>query len=225
MVRESYRQELGRLLDSVPQMGQEVVKGIKNGLRAIETHDVALAKSMDAWDDTIDQQTMKIEKECTDLLALQQPVASDLRMILSVFKIATDLERVGDLAVNLGEYAIVSDAFVLASKEELLRLGRLACKMIEEALEAFREQNIEKAKAVIFKDRELDQACWDLRTLVLTELIKMAGKSNPFDQAEKIASNTITILWSIRDLERIGDHAGNISARMIYWLTANPEYI
>jgi len=225
MPRESYRQELGALLDAVPALGGEVVKAIKNGLGAIETLNATIAKEMKTTDDAIDQRAFRIERICTEILALQQPVATDLRMILSVFKIATDLERVGDLAVNLGEYAMESDAFVLAPKEELLNLGRLACSMLEEAIEAFQTQDVEKAKEIIAKDNVLDKACWDLRTRVLTGIFKMAGRSNPVDKAEDMASNTITFLWSIRDLERIGDHAGNICARTIYWLTANPEYI
>ncbi len=225
MVRVTYQHELERLLDSVPEMGLHVLKAIRDGLLAIEKHDKALAKRLDKDDDLIDEKALQIEKKCTDLLALQQPVATDLRMILSVFKIATDLERVADLAVNLGEYALVSDSFVLASSEEILKLGDRACKMLEEALDAFRSKDVEKARQVILSDKILDQECWNLRTKVLTELIKRGGKSNPVEQAEDIASNTITFLWSIRDLERIGDHATNICARAIYWLTANPEYI
>jgi len=224
-LRESYKQQLDGLLKSVYGMGQRVVEGLKMGLRAMRDHDRALAESLEPWDDTIDRTALDIEKQCTDLLALQQPVAVDLRLIISAFKIVTDLERVADLAVNLGEYALVSEAFVLVPKGELLQLGQFACDMLGDCLEAFRSRHLDKAKEVIKRDRQMDQRCWDLRTEMLTEIIRSAGKAHSLEQAKKIADNTITVLWSIRDLERVGDHAVNICARTIYWLTANPEYI
>jgi phosphate transport system protein len=225
MVRESYQQQLEGLIKSVEEMGRRVVEGLRLGLRALRDHDRQIAEGLDEWDDTIDAKTLEIEKECTDLLALQQPVAVDLRLILSAFKIVTDLERVADLAVNLGEYAMASEAFVLVPKEKLLALGGFACKMIEDGLRAFHERDVEGAKAVIFRDREMDQRCWDLRTEVLTQIIRSARQTLSDEAARKIAGNVITVLWSIRDLERVGDHAVNICARTIYWLTANPEYI
>ncbi len=225
MVRESYQQQLESLIRSVEEMGRRVVEGLRLGLRALRDHDREIAEGLDEWDDQIDALHLEIEKECTDLLALQQPVAVDLRLILSAFKIVTDLERVADLAVNLGEYAMASEAFVLVPKEELLALGGFACEMIEDSLRAFHERSVEEAKAVIFRDREMDQRCWDLRTEVLTQIIRSARQTLSDEAARKLAGNVITVLWSIRDLERVGDHAVNICARTIYWLTANPEYI
>jgi phosphate transport system protein len=225
MVRESYQQQLEGLIESVSRLGEEAVEGLRMGLRAIRDHDRELAEGLDAWDDAIDRLTLDIEKTCTDLLALQQPVAVDLRLILSAFKIVTDLERVADLAVNLGEYAMASEAFVLIPKSELLDLGEYACRMIEGSLEAFRERDPEKAKEVIYQDKEMDQRCWDLRTELLTQIIRSAREKVSEAEARKIAGNVITVIWSIRDLERVGDHAVNICARTIYWLTANPEFI
>lgn len=225
MVRESYQQQLEGLIDSVSRMGEETVKGLRMGLQAIRDHDRELAEGLDAWDDTVDRWALDLEKTCTDLLALQQPVAIDLRLILSAFKIVTDLERVADLAVNLGEYAMASEAFVLVPKTELLGLGEYACRMLEGSLYAFRGRDPDRAKDVIYQDKEMDQRCWDLRTALLTQIIRSARQTLSAEEARKIAGNVITVLWSIRDLERVGDHAVNICARTIYWLTANPEFI
>ncbi len=225
MVRESYQQQLDGLLEAVSDMGRRVLEGLHRGLQAIRDHDRALAESLDAWDNTIDRLALDLEKRCTDLLALQQPVAGDLRQILSAFKIVTDLERVADLAVNLGEYALVSEAFVLVPKEELLALGHFASRMLEDGLQAFRTRDVEKAREIIERDGEMDQRCWDLRTETLMGIMRDASQAHTPGQAQEIAANTITVLWSIRDLERVGDHAVNICARTIYWLTANPEYI
>jgi phosphate transport system protein len=225
MVRESYQQQLEDLIDSVVEMGQKTLEGLRMGLQAIRDHDMALAESLDEWDDAIDDLNLTMEKKCTDLLALQQPVAVDLRLIVSVFKIVTDLERIADLAVNLGEYAMASEAFVLVPKGELLALGDFACEMLKDCLRAFQEKDPEEAREVIFRDRVMDQSCWDLRTEVLTQIIRSARQTLSDEEAREIAGNVITVLWSIRDLERVADHAVNICARTIYWLTANPEYI
>ena len=225
MVRESYQQQLESLIRSVEEMGRRVDEGLAMGLKALRDHDREVAESLDDWDDTVDAKTLEIEKRCTDLLALQQPVAVDLRLILSAFKIVTDLERVADLAVNLGEYAMASEAFVLVPKEELLGLGEFARGMLRDALKAFHDRDVEEAKAVIFRDREMDQRCWNLRTEVLTQIIRSARQTLSDEEARELAGNVITVMWSIRDLERVGDHAVNICARTIYWLTANPEYI
>ena len=225
MVRESYRQQLEGLIRAVEDLGRRVDEGLVLGLKALRDHDREIAEGLDDWDDTVDAKTLEIEKRCTDLLALQQPVAVDLRLILSAFKIVTDLERVADLAVNLGEYAMASEAFVLVPKEELLELGAFARGMLRDALKAFHDRDVEGAKAVIFRDREMDRRSWALRAEVLTQIIRRARETLSDEDARKLAENVITVLWSIRDLERVGDHAVNIGARTIYWLTANPEFI
>ncbi len=225
MVRESYQQQLDELLERVSGIGHDVREGLEMGLKAITTHDHDLGKSLDDWDDAIDDRTLEVEQQCTNLLALQQPVAIDLRQILSAFKIVTDLERVADLAVNLGEYALETEAFVLVSQDALKGLGDVADGMLNDALEAFRHKDTSKALEVIKRDREMDQRCWDLRSALLTEIIRTANERTSSEQAQEIADDIITVLWSIRDLERVADHAVNICARTIYWLEADSTYI
>ena len=225
MVRESYQQQLDELLESVSDIGHQVRDGLDMALRAIKNHDRELGESLDDWDDAIDDHSLEVERQCTNLLALQQPVAVDLRQILSAFKIVTDLERVADLAVNLGEYAIDTEAFVLVPQEELMNLGQFAGGMLHDALEAFRAKDTDGSLEVIKRDREMDQRCWDLRSEVLTGIIQTANERQSSEHAQEVASNIITALWSIRDLERVADHAVNICARTIYWLDADSTYI
>lgn len=225
MVREAYQKQLKQLVEAVQQMGEKVLEGLGMGLRALKEHDIALAKSLDAWDDVVDEMNLKLEKQCTDLLALQQPVAVDLRLITSVFKIITDLERAADLAVNLGEYSLDSEAFVLVPKEELLRLGEFAKEMLHDALEAFVEHDVLRAKEIIERDVQMDQQCLDLRKRVLSKIIEGARERHTPKQAQEIAGNVITVLWSIRDLERVADHAVNIAGRTIYMVTSSKDYI
>jgi len=225
MVREAYQKQLKQLVEAVQQMGQKVLEGLGMGLRALKEHDLTLAQSLDAWDDAVDEMNLRIEKQCTDLLALQQPVAVDLRLITSIFKIITDLERAADLAVNLGEYAMDSEAFVLVPKEELLRLGEFAGKMLRDVLEAFAKRDVLWAQEVIERDVQMDRMCLDLRKRVLSKIIEGARERHTQEQAQQLAGNVITVLWSIRDLERVADHAVNIAGRIIYMVTSSKDYI
>lgn len=223
MARESYKQQLERLVESVREMGTKVLEGLDLGLRALREHDRSLAESLDRWDDAVDELNIQIEKECTDLLALQQPVAVDLRLITSVFKIITDLERAADLAVNVGQYGMDVGVFVLVPKEELTTLGEFARAMLREAVEAFAARDIDRAREIIQRDEQMDQRCWDLRRKVLSRLLELAREAHTPKDAKEIVDDVIPVLWSIRDLERVGDHAVNISERTLYLVTGRKE--
>ncbi len=223
MVRESYKQQLERLTQSVREMGEKVLEGLDLGLKALREHDRALAESLDAWDDQVDELNIAIEKECLDLLALQQPVAIDLRLITSVFKIITDLERAADLAVNVGQYGMDVGVFVLLPKEELTALGESARAMLRDAVDAFVTKDIERAAEIIQRDEKLDGQCWQLRRKVLAKLLELAREAHSPQEAKDFVDDVIPVLWSIRDLERVGDHAVNIAERTIYMVTGQKE--
>jgi phosphate transport system protein len=223
MVRESYKQQLERLTQSVREMGVKVVEGLDLGLRALREHDRVLAESLDAWDDQVDELNFSIEKECMDLFALQQPVAIDLRLITSVFKIITDLERAADLAVNVGQYGMDVGVFVLVSKGELTALGEFAREMLRDAVDVFISRDVARAQEIIRRDEQMDQQCWQLRRRVLAKLLELAREAHSPQDAKEFVDDVIPVLWSIRDLERVGDHAVNISERTIYMVTGRKE--
>jgi len=223
MVRESYKQQLERLTQSVREMGEKVLEGIDLGLKALREHDRALAESLDTWDDQVDELNLAIEKECMDLLALQQPVAVDLRLITSVFKIITDLERAADLAVNVGQYGMDVGVFVLLPKEELTALGEFAREMLRDAVDAFVTRDTARAQEIIRRDEQMDNQCWHLRRKVLAKLLELAREAHSPQEAKEFVDDVIPVLWSIRDLERVGDHAVNISERTIYMVTGRKE--
>ncbi|MCX8103533.1 MAG: phosphate signaling complex protein PhoU [Candidatus Bipolaricaulota bacterium] len=223
MVRESYKQQLERLTLSVREMGEKVIEGIDLGLKALREHDHALAESLDAWDDQVDELNLAIEKECMDLLALQQPVAVDLRLITSVFKIITDLERAADLAVNVGQYGMDVGVFVLVPKDELTGLGEFAREMLRDAVDAFVTRDTTRAREIIQRDEQMDEQCWNLRRKVLAKLLELARQAHSPQEAKEFVDDVIPVLWSIRDLERVADHAVNISERTIYMVTGRKE--
>jgi phosphate transport system protein len=224
MVRENYKQKLERLVESVQEMGFKTSEGLANGLQALHDHDRKLAATLDQWDDQIDTLNAQIEKECIDLLALQQPVAVDLRLITSVLKIITDLERVADLAVNVGEYGMDAKVFVLVPKEELFNLGQFGRKMLDDCMNAFAKRDIAVCKELVARDEQMDKMCWDLRRKVLARLLELAREAHSPQEAKEIADDVIPVLWSIRDLERVGDHAVNIAERTIYLITGQKYY-
>lgn len=223
MVRESYKQQLERLTLSVREMGAKVLEGLDLGLKALREHDRALAESLDAWDDQVDELNLAIEKECLDLLALQQPVAIDLRVITSVFKIITDLERAADLAVNVGQYGMDVGVFMLLPKEELTALGEFAREMLRDAVDAFVSRDTKRAEEIIQRDERMDARCWQLRRKVLAKLLELAREAHSPQEAKEFVDDVIPVLWSIRDLERVGDHAVNICERTLYMVTGRKE--
>lgn len=223
MVRESYKQQLERLTKSVQEMGAKVLEGLDLGLKAMREQDRELAESLDAWDDSVDELNLAIERECMDLLALQQPVAIDLRLITSVFKIITDLERAADLAVNVGQYGMDIAVFVLVSRDDLTQLGEFARAMLSDAVDIFVTRDVERARELIKRDEQMDQHCWQLRRKVLAKLLDLARQAHSPREAKEFVDDVIPVLWSIRDLERVGDHAVNICERTLYMVTGRKE--
>jgi len=225
MTRESYQRDLARLIDQTLEMGNKVHASFNMALKSIHDGDKVLARLLDEQDDDIDNQYLRIEDHCLDLIALQQPVASDLRLIASVFKIGTDLERIADLSVNIAEYCSDSDTFILIERMELIHLGELVGMLIGQSLDAFKAEDIQAAKHVIEQDKDIDEACLELEERALRGLIKSEADTHSASEAEQIAKNAHSIFRAIRDLERIGDHAGNVCARLIYWKEADSQYI
>jgi phosphate transport system protein len=204
-----------------------VLEALRLAIDALREADSAETSQqvLEGWDDVIDAFYREVEKRCTDLLALQQPVAGDLRLILSSFKIVTDLERVGDLSLNLAQYAASGGAFLLVPRSRVVELAEHAQKMFEDALRAFRKDDAELAKGLIERDLKLNAEFDSLRTETLRQLVKSVGEQHTVPLAAEIAGDAVTALLSIRDIERIGDHAENIGRRIVYWLTGEAKYL
>lgn len=225
MAREAYRRTLDGLHASVVELGDQVRRQLEDGLDALVRHDCARAGSLNADDDVIDAETLRIEKVCVDLLSLQQPVAGDVRLITASFKVVTDLERIGDLAVNLGDYCCAAEALDLVPPETIEAVGRLALEMLGEATRAYAEGDTERAERVIERDRDLDEMTWGTIRAFLKHLYLSARESHDEAEAERISSQALPVLLSMRDLERVGDHAENIAARVVYIATGSRRYL
>jgi phosphate transport system protein len=225
MVREGYQRMLDGLHASVVELGEQVRRQLEEGLDALVHHDCAKAGRLNAADDVIDNETLRIEKACVDLISLQQPVAGDLRLITASYKIVTDLERIADLAVNLGDYCCAAESLDLVPPETIEATGRLSAEMVEEAVRAYAERDPARAEAVVRRDRDLDDMTWGTIRDFVKRLYLSEREGHDDSEAERISSQAMPILLSMRDLERVGDHAENIAARVVYIATGSRKYL
>ena len=222
MPRNEYQAELAALREDVVAMSETVAERLEMGLTALETGDEDRAEEVINGDDEINQLYLDLEQQCTDLIALQQPVASDLRFIAASFKIITDLERIADLATNLGEYATAADNDVFPSVD-IQDIGETTLAMLDGAMEAYAAEDRELCYTVNDRDDELDEACEIASGTVVRELIE--GEELGDEEIETFMQDVSRLLLTIRDLERVGDHTVNIAARALYMIDNNDELI
>ncbi|ERH00913.1 MAG: phosphate transport system regulatory protein PhoU [Halonotius sp. J07HN6] len=223
MPRNEYQAELAVLREDVVGMSETVANRLEKGLTALENNDEALAQEVIDGDDEINQLYLELEQQCTDLIALQQPVASDLRFIAASFKIITDLERIADLATNLGEYALAADDELFPSVD-IQGLGEITLDMLADSMAAYADEDRELCYAVNDRDDELDAECEIASDTVVRELIEGEKEMND-DEIEIFMEDVSRLLLTIRDLERVGDHTVNIAARALYMIDNNDELI
>lgn len=225
MARESYQDGLKQLKTGVLDMGKLVIDRLDMGIKALLENDAELAKSVIFGDDEINDMYLELEAECVNLLALQQPVAGDLRLIASSFKIITDLERIADLAVNLGDYTLDARREVFPDVD-ISSLGDLVLTMLTESIEAYEAQDADACFEISDKDVEVDALCKIANQVVVKTLIEtQIESSTSFDILDDLMADVQRFLLTIRDIERIGDHAANIAARTLYMVTNNDELL
>lgn len=222
MPREEYRSQLTDLRGNVRSMSDLVTERLEVGLCAIEQMDTERARAVAEGDEVVNETHLEIERQCIDLLALQQPVAGDLRFVVASFKIVTDLERIADLATNLGEYTLEADREAFA-RTDLRGIGAVATEMVERAMAAYAEGDAWTCHEVAALDDELDELTERAVTVVIRDLIETdAPRATEID---RLMHQVFWLSLVIRDLERVGDHAVNISARTLYMIESDPALI
>jgi phosphate transport system protein len=207
-LRQSFRDELVALEQELLQMGTLTGTMVREAVEALQQNDTSLAQTVLAQDDAVDEMDRKIEAQCIRLLALQQPMARDLRQIESALKVITDLERIGDHAVDIAKIATkLTQEFYL--KQPLLDLGPLshmALTMVSQSLEALVRHDLELAVKVCNDDDAVDETFKVLREELLT-----MTQNNPLH-----IFPASYLLLAVVYLERIADHATNIAERVYY---------
>jgi phosphate transport system protein len=215
-----YEERLGALRDDVVSMGDLVVERLRDSLTALEDKDDELAGRIAEGDDEINSLYLKTERECTDLIALQQPMAGDLRFVVASFKITTDLERVGDLAVNLADRAAVARQ-PRFSEVDVQEIGAFAASMVEDAVAAYEDGDVATSRGVAESDDVLDTRCEGANRRVVRQL--MRGTVD--ESTSELVRDASNLLLTVRDLERVGDHAVNVAARTLYMVENDDELL
>jgi phosphate transport system protein len=224
MARTDYQSSLDELRDDVLYMSELVAERLRSGLDALERKDERLAREVIEGDDEINDMYLDLEGTCVDLIALQQPVASDLRFIAASFKIITDLERIGDLAVNLGGYTLDAQRDLFPDVD-MQRIGRATLEMLDEAMNAYAEEDTDRCYAVADRDEDVDAMCEAASELVVRDLIESDYLVDDDDSVEALMQDVSRLLLTIRDLERVGDHAVNVAARTLYMVENDDELL
>ena len=202
-----FDEELQRLKEKILKMGSLVEDAIKNSIQALVERDNALAIKVIDNDRIINTLDVEIDEESIRLIALKQPMAGDLRFITTAMKITTDLERMGDLAVNVAERALeLNDEPLLKPYIDIPKMRSIAQRMTQDALDAFVRKDKRLARDVIIRDDEVD----DLKHIVLHELASFMVR----DPAT--VTRAMKISFIAQYLERIADHATNIAEMVIY---------
>lgn len=216
MVREHFTQKMTEVKQKVLAMGALVDNIIDSAVTSIQTQDLELARKVNEQDDEIDQLEMEIEKECIMLLALQQPLAKDLRTIASVLKIITDLERMGDNAVNIAKVTLeIGKEPVILSIIDIPRMAEIGRKMLKMSLDAFVNEDISLAQKAAERDEEVDS----LYESVINDIL------NIITEKRELTKQGTKLLFLGRYLERIADHSTNICERTIYMITGELKEI
>ena len=224
MTRDEFQQSLDDLRTEVRSMSDLVAARLDRALGALEAVDEAAARAVIDGDDAVDGRYLDLESTCIQLFAQQQPVAGDLRFVASSFKIVTDLERVGDLAVNLAQYTLAADRRRFA-EVDLSPLGDIAADMLDDAMTAYRTDDAELCHEIAARDDELDTLCQRASERVVRELIEREVDEGDSWAVEELLDDVSRLLLVIRDLERVGDHAVNIAARTLYMVESDPQLV
>src|SRR5271154_2083317 len=207
---KSFTEQLESLSTSIAQMGGLAEAQLADAVEAIAKRDTALAEGAIAGDPRIDQLQQQIEDHALKLLALRQPMAVDLRETLAAIKIASELERIGDLAKNIAKRAIVLNREPpIRLTVSLARMGRQALSQLKQVLDAYSDRNAEAAEAVWKQDGEIDEMYNSLFRELLTYMM----------EDPRTIGLCTHLLFVAKNIERSGDHATNI-AEVIYHMVS-----
>ncbi len=211
-MRQTFEHELEELFQDILYMGGLVKKTIQKAVHSLKNHDLEGAQEVIENDDIIDDLELKIEEKCMSLIARQQPMAKDLRRIGTALKIITDLERIADHSSDIAKITLrIGEERHIKPLVDVPRMANIAQEMVNKALEAFIDEDVDLAYEVCNFDDEVDH----LHNQIFRELLTyMLEDTRNIKQATHL-------LFVSSSLERIGDHATNLGEWLIYMVTGN----
>ena len=210
MPRTDFDRDLRMLQDELLLLGSMVEKAIAKAMDALKRRDPEASNEVIKQDDIIDQKQVELEERCIDLIATQQPLAGDLRILLTVLHVAMELERIGDYAEGIAKISLlIGDEPPLKPLRDIPRMAEKASDMLRRSLDALVNRDVVGSMAVWSDDDEIDE----LYEQVFQELLT-------FMMADPSTIRRATyLLWVAHDLERIADRTTNIAERVIYLVT------
>ncbi|MEC9437972.1 MAG: phosphate signaling complex protein PhoU [Chloroflexota bacterium] len=214
MPREDFERNLKDVEDDVVQLSSMVEKAIFKSIEALKERDINASQKVVDDDDVIDEKQQAIEDRCIDLIALEAPMAGDLRVLIAAMMVANELERMGDYAEGIAKISVSMGN--LPPLKPLIDIPRMADKsvdMLRRSTQAFVNRDVESATAVLLADDEVD----DIYEQVYRELLTymMADPST--------IQRATYLLWVAHDLERVADRTTNIAERVIYLVTGETK--
>lgn len=214
MARETFERNLQRLQDDLLVMGSIVEEALVKSVDILKRQDLEAAKQLIQQDRVINEKRFAIESDALTLIATQQPMAGDLRILAAVLELTTELERIGDYAKGIAKIALmIGKQPLIKPLIDLPRMAEKASSMLHRALKAFVERDVEMAHAIPLEDSEVDA----LYNQVYRELITfIMSDPRTLDQATHL-------LWVGHNLERAADRVTNICERVVFMVTGKME--
>ena len=205
-MRQSLEEGLTSLVELLRQMGQEVDAMVHGAIASLKNLDIQQAEQWILHDEKVDNLEYKVNEACVRLIVTQQPVASDIRKIVSAMKISTDLERMADLAVDIAKVVKRMEGPLMKPLIDVPLMADLTIKMIQQGLKAYEKEDVAMAGKLAELDDEIDH----LYKIVVKELLELMA-SNPM-----MTNQGMQLSFVARFIERIADHATNIGEHVFY---------
>ncbi len=215
-IRAAFHKKLREIQDDILTMGSMVSKAILRSIDALKNRDLELAHQIIADDQKINNKRFEIEEKCIQLIATQQPMASDLRIIIAILNITTEIERIGDYAVGIARITImIGDEPPLKPLIDIPRMAEQTVDMLRRSLDAFINRDAEAAKKVATEDDLVDH----LYDQVFRELLIFMAED------PKTITRATRLMWTAHNLERAADRVTNICERVVFIVTGKMEEI
>ena len=207
-ISRRFNEELEEVRSKVLHMGGVVEGQLANALRVLVNDETALAKDVVDADSIVNSFEVDIDEECTRIVALRQPAATDLRLVMAVTKTINDLERMGDEAKRIARMSRkeMDGALEDDVRSDLEYLGELVREMLRQVLDAFARTDVDTAIIVVKADRKVDKKY----KKIVRQLVKQMGKD------PQVIPQVMNIIWAVRSLERLADRCQNIAEHIIY---------
>lgn len=203
----AFEAELGQLCERLVLMAERAAVMVESAVAALVARDTVLARETLALDARVNRDELELDEMCLLLLAKRQPLASDLRLIAVVLKLVTDIERIADLAKNLGERVLDLNAEPpVRDMDDVAKMSALVVEIYREAISAFASLDVTKARTVIERDDEIDET---YHAVFRSMLLQMVSDPTAVERGIHVQS-------VVKYLERIGDHATNLAEHVIF---------